>query len=105
MVTTIKQMDPVCGMTVEPETAAAETTVDGRDYYFCSANCQREFEKNPQRFIPTPQLQLVQLSANGVQTPPAREATNTDDGNRVIDIPILGMTCNACARHIENSLR
>jgi len=42
--------DPVCGMAITRDTAAATSTFEGRDYFFCSLACQREFDKNPQRY-------------------------------------------------------
>jgi putative ABC transport system ATP-binding protein len=35
--------DPVCGMSIEREKAAASSTIDGITYYFCSKGCMREF--------------------------------------------------------------
>lgn len=37
--------DPVCGMSIEREKAAATTTIDGVAYYFCSRGCMKEFEE------------------------------------------------------------
>ena len=42
-----KVKDPVCGMMVDPATAAARRTYDGRDFYFCSQGCARDFDSNP----------------------------------------------------------
>lgn len=42
--------DPVCGMSVSPESAAATTTFEGRTYYFCCDGCRKAFEKDPERF-------------------------------------------------------
>jgi len=42
--------DPVCGMAVEREKAAAATVFDGATYYFCSRGCRSEFETEPKRF-------------------------------------------------------
>ena len=36
--------DPVCGMSLEPEQAAATLERDGKTIYFCSAGCQAEYE-------------------------------------------------------------
>ena len=45
MVTSKMQVrDPVCGMTVTPETAAGTSTRDGEIYYFCSLGCQAQFD-------------------------------------------------------------
>jgi P-type Cu+ transporter len=37
-------IDPVCGMTIDPETAAGKSTRDGQTYYFCSPVCQAQFD-------------------------------------------------------------
>jgi len=42
--------DPVCGMMIEPETAAGSTTYESQDVYFCSDQCRREFESSPARY-------------------------------------------------------
>jgi Cu+-exporting ATPase len=43
--------DPVCGMTVEPATAAAAWDHDGVTYYFCSVGCFERFRADPEHFI------------------------------------------------------
>jgi len=43
--------DQVCGMTVDPLTATHKALRDGRTYWFCSAGCQAEFEREPQRYL------------------------------------------------------
>lgn len=35
--------DPVCGMTVDPETAKHRADHGGQRYYFCSAGADQEF--------------------------------------------------------------
>ncbi len=42
--------DPVCGMTVEPETAKYKTSHKGQDYYFCAASCLENFKKDPKKY-------------------------------------------------------
>jgi YHS domain-containing protein len=39
--------DPVCGMQVEEQDAAAQAEHEGRTYYFCSTACHHKFEANP----------------------------------------------------------
>jgi Cu+-exporting ATPase len=46
--------DPVCGMSVSPEKAAAKREFGGRMYFFCSARCAERFEKETQRFLAAP---------------------------------------------------
>ena len=43
--------DPVCGMTVIPEKAAAVVEHDGQTYYFCSKHCAERFQREPEQFI------------------------------------------------------
>jgi Cu+-exporting ATPase len=37
-------IDPVCGMTIDPERAAGKRVRDGQTYYFCSQGCQAQFD-------------------------------------------------------------
>jgi len=46
--------DPVCGMTVRPETAAASAQHDGTTYYFCSRGCHDRFVADPARYLSPP---------------------------------------------------
>jgi P-type Cu+ transporter len=39
--------DPVCGVTIDSETAAGSTTYEGQKVYFCSDQCRKEFEADP----------------------------------------------------------
>ena len=41
------ERDPVCGMQLRPEAAAAERTVDGQRYLFCSDSCAKRFDADP----------------------------------------------------------
>lgn len=43
--------DPVCGMEVDPSTTPYKTLYKGKIYYFCSAMCKKEFEKNPEYYL------------------------------------------------------
>ncbi len=47
--------DPVCGMTVQEDRAAATAVYQGKAYYFCAVGCKDEFLKNPQRYVGAPQ--------------------------------------------------
>jgi len=42
--------DPVCGMEIHPQTAAATTAYQGQTFYFCSVECQQQFDQSPERF-------------------------------------------------------
>jgi Cu+-exporting ATPase len=45
------EKDPVCGMTVEPDSAAATADYNGKTYYFCSVDCKEEFEEDPESYL------------------------------------------------------
>ena len=44
-------IDPVCGMTVDPDDAAAAWEHDGTVHYFCSATCMERFRRDPDHFL------------------------------------------------------
>ncbi len=46
--------DPVCGMSVDPATAAQHVEYAGQTYYFCSAGCREAFEAQPARYAGEP---------------------------------------------------
>src|SRR5690349_10224279 len=49
--TPIENIDPVCGMTVNPERAAGSYEYEGKTYYFCSPHCLHRFRENPSSFL------------------------------------------------------
>ena len=73
MVAQSKQMaiDPVCGMTVDPDSAAGEYVYDGKTYYFCNPHCLNKFRENPERFLNQPSertaVQPVSITRSGKQ--------------------------------------
>ena len=44
-------IDPVCGMSVEEDSAAATAVVQGRHYYFCNVGCKKDFEEDPEAYL------------------------------------------------------
>lgn len=46
--------DPVCGMDVDPKTAAGQSEYQGQMYYFCSVGCKKAFDKEPARYVGKP---------------------------------------------------
>ena len=47
----VMALDPVCGMNVEPDEAAAKVDYEGNRYYFCSENCAQSFRAEPGRYV------------------------------------------------------
>ncbi|HXU41581.1 MAG TPA: heavy metal translocating P-type ATPase [Burkholderiales bacterium] len=44
-------LDPVCGMTVEPATAAGSVEHQGKTYWFCSQHCAQAFRAHPDKYV------------------------------------------------------
>jgi Cu+-exporting ATPase len=48
-----QQIDPICAMTVAPESAAAKREYAGKTFYFCSPGCAKAFDLKPEAFVDT----------------------------------------------------
>ena len=57
------QVDPVCGMTVHPESAAGSSVHEGRTYYFCSTGCLDKFRQDPAAFLIPPAQRIARPTA------------------------------------------
>jgi len=44
-------IDPICGMNVEPNSAAGRHVHNGQTYYFCSQHCLAKFKEEPDKFL------------------------------------------------------
>ena len=44
-------VDPVCGMSVDPETVKIKVYIEGQNYYFCAESCRKSFEENPGKYM------------------------------------------------------
>ena len=44
------RLDPVCEMKVDDQTAAAQSTHEGKTYYFCGAGCKSKFDGDPEQY-------------------------------------------------------
>ncbi len=47
----MKVTDPVCGMQLQPDRAAASVDYKGQTYYFCTDACRKQFETEPERYV------------------------------------------------------
>ena len=43
--------DPVCGMRINPATAAGKIQYQGQTIYFCAKHCEQEFKKDPKKYV------------------------------------------------------
>lgn len=113
VMTTTKTIDPVCGMEINPDTAAGQSEFKGETYYFCSPSCKEKFDAAPDKFIKQQEI-MAENTTNGANkgltTKQATDGSHNDHslpngtGQRV-DLPITGMTCAACANRIEKQLK
>ncbi|MBA3769517.1 MAG: cadmium-translocating P-type ATPase [Blastocatellia bacterium] len=60
-------IDPVCGMSVEPDTAAGKYEYEGKTYYFCSGGCLSKFKQNPVSFLDKNKKETVSAENEGVE--------------------------------------
>ena len=44
------EKDVVCGMQIEPATAAGQSVYNGKTYYFCSLGCKAKFDAHPDQY-------------------------------------------------------
>ena len=100
-------IDPVCGMTVDEQTAPARAVHNGTTYYFCAPGCKRTFEKDPEAVLKgRPQgmghapVQPVTMMPRRAK--PAVSAASTKPAT--VTIPIEGMSCASCVAKIEHGL-
>ena len=59
----LSSKDPVCGMDVDPSTAAGHSDHQGQTYYFCSKSCKTKFDANPQRYLNADQVTPEPMAA------------------------------------------
>ena len=44
-------LDPVCMMDIDSETAEAQSQYEGETIYFCSEECKRIFDADPEPYL------------------------------------------------------
>ena len=45
------EKDVVCGMQVDPATAAGTSEYQGKTYYFCAKSCKVKFDADPAKYV------------------------------------------------------
>ena len=63
-------IDPVCGMTVNPETAVHKADYKGQTYYFCSGGCKTKFQANPAKYLEASAKAVEPVIAGTIYTCP-----------------------------------
>lgn len=44
-------IDPICGMEVDPQAAEYKSVYKGKTYYFCSFDCKKQFDLEPEMHL------------------------------------------------------
>jgi Cu+-exporting ATPase len=82
-------IDPICGMTVDPATAAGSHDHRGQRYYFCGLSCLERFKADPERAL---QPQPVSFAKPTTRRPlPMMNPVSAATEAAAID-PVCGMT-------------
>ncbi len=45
------EIDPVCGMSVDPAKTDLRSELSGKTYYFCASSCKASFDKDPGKYL------------------------------------------------------
>lgn len=102
--------DSVCGMEINPATAAGKSEFAGETFYFCSNDCKEKFDAEPLCYAQIKENGNGSSSSEGLTTREATDGSHNNfslpnsAGEERVDLPITGMTCAACARRIERQL-
>jgi Cu+-exporting ATPase len=78
----IPAIDPVCGMTVDPQKAAGSLVYNEKTYFFCALSCREKFKADPERYLqPQP---VIPIGIQRTQTKPVAIAKRqgAEDGGR-----------------------
>lgn len=57
------EVDPVCGMTVQPDHAAGSHVYQGKTYYFCATSCLTKFRDDPAYYLTPPDQRAPRIVA------------------------------------------
>lgn len=97
------QRDPVCGMDIAPESAAAERKHMGQTFYFCSQSCVEQFDKDPHHYVMTsattgfnPERTLTRIELPVADLPFYKPVTSLESGLRALE-GVHQVTTNAGA--------
>ena len=84
-------IDPICGMTVDPATAAGQYEYKGVTYYFCAKSCLETFKADPERALRSEAPGLITLGKTS--SIPMMPHSPADQGGHLD--PVCGMTVRA----------
>ena len=83
-------IDPICGMTVDPATAAGSHEYKGQRYYFCSSSCLERFKADPERALTRSSPSLLTVPSSKKPLPMMMPLSGTEQAGEID--PVCGMT-------------
>lgn len=92
------QIDPVCGMTVVPDSAQRSSEFEGHKYYFCSTKCKSKFDLNPSKYVNSTKQDYFIKKDIEYTCPMHPEIRKLGSGN----CPICGMALEPVTATLEN---
>ncbi len=101
--------DPVCGMEVDPSTAANSAEFGGKTYHFCSESCHGKFQQEPESYVKTSTEEGESChshapSAHGDHKHGDHEPAPLGEHEQKARLGIKGMSCASCVVEIEAAL-
>lgn len=93
-------VDPVCGMDVKPEEAAATSVYKGETIYFCAPICKKRFDSDPEAFI-SPSSPAGKEKSKSAEVISASHKERKKGEFKKIEFSVMGMSCASCAAKIE----
>src|SRR5690349_20368970 len=94
-----KALDPVCGMTVDPNRAAGSYEYKGTTYYFCNPHCLHRFREDPEKFLQPASPPPVQIQRDQKYTCPMHPEIVRDGPG---SCPICGMALEPVTVSLED---
>jgi Cu+-exporting ATPase len=76
-------IDPICGMNVEPSSAAGSRVHNGQTYYFCSEHCLAKFKQDAEKFLKSPAAANAahgREHSHGHAAPPKAKSNEAEQG-------------------------
>jgi P-type Cu+ transporter len=85
-----REIDPVCGMTVVPKSAAGAYDYKSETYYFCSPHCLHKFREDPERYLNKP-AEPMPVQPVGIERARAQPAENSQISSASVSDRTLDM--------------
>lgn len=93
--------DPVCGMSVDPETAkGGSSEFENQTYYFCNPKCKTKFDLEPAKYVhPAPKVEVATDNTQEYTCPMHPEVRKKGPGT----CPLCGMALEPVTLSLEHA--